>query len=88
MIKLINDIKAYEKILNNIQTDIGDKYQSNTLNHNFAKLSLKSQDKITNVIKMISKVIEILGNIIKYVMTDINTIEKEINILLQKGNLA
>ncbi len=74
--ELINMITARKGELDLLYSTIGDKIRITQSNQSFANLSQLQRDSVINSMQMISKTIEIIGNIIKYMMQDLNTIQK------------
>lgn len=80
--KLMNDINLWKRNLGKIQADIGDKYTKSQENQQFSHLDTFSQQRVSQTIQMISKVIGIIGNLVRYVQYDLNTIESSVNKIL------
>lgn len=84
--KLMNDINSWKKSLEKIQNDIGDKYTRSQNNQQFSQLDAFAQQRVSQTIQMISQVISIVGNLVRYVKADLNTIESSVDkILSNKG---
>ena len=83
LIQLMKDIESRKSSLELIQTDFGKKYDDNQRAQEFAKLGVMAQNRVVTTMQQISKVLSIIGNIIKYVTTDINTMDTTIKKLLK-----
>ncbi len=87
LISLMKDIGGMKKELENIQKTIGEKLEKSQVNQTMSELSPGVQKRIVENIMMISKVINIIGNLIRYILIDMNTIEKNAAKLLKKGKI-
>lgn len=74
--ELINMITARKGELDLLYSTIGNKMKITQSNQSFSNLSQLQRNSVINSMQMISKTIEIIGNIIKYMMQDLNTIQK------------
>jgi hypothetical protein len=72
---LLNKIKPELEILAKAATD---KFNANQINGVLPKLSPANQVRAKNSSQMISKVVSIVGNLVKYIITDITTINKTV----------
>lgn len=84
---LLNDIDKQKKNMETIQKSIGEKYTQTQANTNFSKLHYTQQTLIRDTINMMSKSISVVGNIIRYVNTDIETINNATDALLKKQGI-
>lgn len=83
--QLIKDISGRKKELEKVQQDFSKKYSKSQVNQDFANLTVTQQAAIEEAIREISVVVRIVGDIVKYIMTDINTIDKSVNTILKKN---
>lgn len=82
---LLKDLEAKKDDIKNIHTDIGDKLKRTEANQAFNHLHKHDQYRITSTLSQISKVTTIVGNMIKYILIDIDTLNKSLDKILQKG---
>ena len=75
--KLSTDISSRKNEIETISRDVGDKYTRTQENQTFGKLTRVDQNRIVSTIRMLSKVITIVGWMVKYTITDVNTITKK-----------
>lgn len=80
--KLMNDINFWKRILAKMHADIGDKYTRSQENQQFSHLDTFSQQRVSQTIQMISKVVGLVGNLVRYVQSDLNTIESSVDKIL------
>lgn len=73
---LMDDLKKHSDALQELVSIYGNKYSNTQQNSNFAELSVKDQNKVTQGMRDINTIIAIVGNISKYVMHDIDAISK------------
>jgi hypothetical protein len=85
LIQMMNDLNERKADLEKIQTAIGGKYNQSLMSNDFAKLSKGYQNLITDSINMVSKGVNFTGNIVKYVMADIKTINGATEKILKKA---
>lgn len=85
--KILEDISSRKKELNTIYSNLGKKYEETQLNQTFSKLMKQDQLLVTNAITLVSKVVNIEGNIVKYVMTDMNEINKAVDAIMKKSGV-
>lgn len=82
-----------KSIIKTLQKSLDNKMIETQNNSEFAKMGVTARNTITEFFKTVSKLIEVLGNITRYITADINTIEKSANIIkanatrYTKGNL-
>lgn len=72
--QIVNDLSRYKTEIEALSKDLDQKNQNSMDNSQFAKLSGRAQKRVRETIQMISEMIVLIGNIIKYVISDINTI--------------
>lgn len=84
LVQLMKDIQTREADLRQINEAIGNKYDQTMMNQQFTKLPKNAQNLIAESIQMISKVISIVGNIIKCITSDMNTIKASADKILSK----
>lgn len=87
LIQLIEDIKSLEGDLKAVRNSVSDKYTLTQMNQSFSNLNWNHQRQISSTIQMMSKIFTITGNIIRYILIDINTIEKEADVLLKASGV-
>jgi hypothetical protein len=80
---LMDNLNTYKQGIQAIQSSIDTKLNLTYDNSNYARLNVNQQGIINNAVQQISKVIAIIGNIIKYVMQDMKTIESSVDKVLQ-----
>lgn len=81
---LLDDINKQKRNMEDIQKSIGQKYTQTQANTSFSKLHYTQQTLIKDTINMMSKSIAVVGNIIRYVNTDIETLNNATDALLKK----
>lgn len=84
---LLKDIESQQQNMEKIQKSIGEKYKQTQINTNFSKLHYTQQMLIRDSISMISKLISVIGNIIRYINTDIETLNNATDALLKKAGV-
>lgn len=87
LIQLVEDIKSLEGDLKTVRDSVSDKYTLTQMNQSFSNLNWNHQRQISSTIQMMSKIFTITGNIIRYILIDINTIEKEADVLLKSSGV-
>lgn len=80
-------LQAKQTILKSLQKDLGDKFDRTTSNSEFGNLHPRDQKQIMESMQMISKVLTITGNLSRYIMEDVKTINTATNTLIKKGKL-
>lgn len=83
LIQLIKDLQGEMKAIEHIRDIIGDKIDRTTVNQELGRLSQSAQETISDTISMVSSVIGIIGNIIRYIMADAKTINNSSNKILE-----
>lgn len=73
---LSEDLKKLKKPIEAIRSMIGEKYEKSQMDVRFAKLGAKAQREVSESIQAISKVITIIGNLIRYTKADMTTMQK------------
>ena len=84
--QLIKDINSRKNTLKMLQSDLGDKFETTQANQDFAKLSQRNRQRVIDTIQMVSGTVSIIGNMIKCMMTDINTIQKTTTQIIKRKN--
>lgn len=84
---LLKDIESQKQNMENIQKSIGEKYNKTQINTNFSKLHHTQQVLVRDSILMVSKLIGIIGNIIRYINIDINTLSNAADVLLKNAGV-
>lgn len=87
LISLVKEISTYKSQMESVRDNIGKKIQDTELNSSFNELSPGVQKRIINTIMMTSKVINIIGNLVRYVLIDMKTIEKNTAKLIKKEKI-
>lgn len=82
--ELVQMISARKAELDGLYTDIGEKIKLTQTNSNFASMNSLQRKAIMDSMTMMTKTIGILGNVIKYMMMDINTIQKATSQILSR----
>ena len=81
---LVKEISSRKTVLDELYSEIGDKMKRSQENDSFSKLSNVHKNAILNGMGMITTTINIIGNIVKYIMTDITTIQKATDQILKR----
>lgn len=84
---LLKDIDGQKNNMEKIQKSIGTKYTQTQANASFTKLHYTHQTLIRDSIQMVSKLIGIIGDIIRYINTDIETLNNATDALLKKAGV-
>lgn len=87
LIKLSKDLGTKKEEIEQIRVMLSDKLANTQANQEFVKVGPNVQKYIYKSVQMVSKIVEIIGNIIKYIITDMNTIEKITDKLLAKKKI-
>jgi hypothetical protein len=82
VLKFLTDKKPE---LEKLATASSNKFDANQIKGVVSNLSPENQLKAKNATQMVSKVISIIGNLIKYITTDISTINKTIATLIKSN---
>ena len=77
--KLVRDLIDRQKEIQGTFDMLTAKYNSTQASLNFAELSKQEQQLIVSTINAMSSMVSLVGNIIKYVMTDMQEIYKNLN---------
>jgi len=85
--QLVKDLGNHQKLLKNLQKDLGEKFNRSRENKNFAELHPNDQRRVASVMQMVSKVVGIVGNLARYSMADLKVIHDTTNKLIKKGKL-
>lgn len=85
--QLMADLHHSQQSLQNVNKVLGQKYDSTLMNQQFTQLNNAQKNLIKDSVMMVSKSISIVGNIMKCVMTDMKTIDTEVNKLVKKKKL-
>lgn len=86
--RLIKDINDKKDELEAIRIKIGDKIATTQANQQFVQMGSNAQKHITESVQMVAKLIEILGNMVRYIAIDVKTIEDTTNKLLSKKKIT
>lgn len=74
--RILNWISEDQNNLNELYIELGTKLQKSQQNATFGKLNSVQQKQVLNVLQMMSDVVKIIGNIMKAVISDMDTIKK------------
>ena len=77
LVALAKHLDTKKSELKVIQESLGAKYDKSLASADFTKLTKEHQNLVTNSIQQLSKVMSIVGNLIKCVLEDADTIKKE-----------
>lgn len=75
LLQLMKDIQSKNNVIQQLQTDFGSKLKKTQDNQTFAQLSGMAQQRVYTTMNEISQVATCVGNIVRYVQTDVNTME-------------
>lgn len=84
---LVEDLTAARDRIKKFQEAAGNKLGDAYYRETFLKLKKGAQDIISDTIKMVSKTISIVGNIVRYIIIDMNTINGAINTVMKSSNV-
>lgn len=76
--KMMTEVSGWQEDIRVIKDNMNKKYSDSRMIGEFAKLSEKQRKTIIDTINMLSTTFKVLGNIVKYINVDMNTIAKEI----------
>lgn len=76
---ILDHISIYKDTMKRLQDAMGDKFVTSTNNESFSNMGKNAQSMVTKLFQTIAKTVEILGNLTRYTMSDIKTIEKSAN---------
>ena len=77
--KLTKDLMNKQKEIKGTYDMLTAKYNSSQASLNYAELDKSEQQQIVNTINAVAAMIGVVSNIVKYTMTDMNTIYKNLN---------
>lgn len=77
--KLAKDLLARKNSIRSTYESISDKYNKSQAALNFAELSKSEQTQILNAINSISSMTSVIGNIVKYILTDMDTFYRNLS---------
>lgn len=83
--KLATDLMAKQKEIKGTYDMLTAKYNSSQASLNYAELDKNEQEQIVSTMNAIASMIGVVGNIVKYTMSDMNTIYKNLNGIKAKG---
>lgn len=84
--RILSWISEDQNDLNTLYVELGTKLQKSQQNSTFGKLNNVQQKQVLNVLQMMSDVVKIIGDIMKAVITDMNTIQKTTKQILERQN--
>lgn len=76
---ILDRITIYKDTMHQLQDAMGNKFINSTNNESFSNMGKNAQVMVTKLFQTISKTVEIIGNLTRYTMSDIKTIEKSAN---------
>lgn len=85
--QLIAVVQSKQEILKSLQQDLTTKFDRTRENQEFGELHPSDQKRIMDAMRMVSNVITTMGNISRYVMEDVKTINTATETLIKKGKL-
>lgn len=85
--KLVEDMKSMSEKLATVDKNLGAKYDRTKANQAFASLNLSQQRIVTQMLQQTSKIIAIVGNLMKCVMADMKEIEKALIMISNNQNI-
>lgn len=88
LIHIFNDVREQDEFLKKVQTDMGEKFDRSQMNQSFGKLNDAAQKIVVESIQMISKVVNIIGNLIRYVTVDIKTLRNSASKILKRDDVS
>ena len=83
--QLIKDITDRKEQLTKIQEEFGKKYERTLINSSFADLGPGARNLVIEVQKDIGSVISIIGKMVRYTQTDLNTLNSTIDKIIIAG---
>ena len=84
---IFRDFIDHKTYLSKVQRDFDQKLDRSQMNESFAKLSEDKRNIIAESIQMMAKVINIIGNLMKYAMEDMNTIRHAADQILKASKM-
>lgn len=84
LLKLMEDINAQQDKLREVDKALGEKYDRTKANQSFGSLNLGAQRMVVDSLQQTAKVITVLANVVKCVMSDIKSIENSIEVITAK----
>lgn len=88
LVAIFDIFKEQNDFLKNLEQDMGVKMNKTQMNQSFAKLGESAQKTISETMTMLYKIINIMANLIKYVMIDIKTINNSANKILSRNKVS
>ena len=88
LVAIFKEFQPHDAFLKKVQADIGEKLDRSQMNQSFARLSESAQKIVGETIQMIPKGINIIGNLIRYVMTDIKTLRNSADKILKRDGIS
>lgn len=82
LIKLMNDIKVEQEKMEVVDKALGAKYEHTKANSQFGNLPPADRQTVQEALQQTVRVITLIGNIIKYVMSDMAEIQKGVNAIM------
>jgi hypothetical protein len=84
---MIGDLEGKKKELQDVHVAVGEKLRKTEANQNYNDLDNPSKYRLNTTISQISKVVSIIGNFVKYIIADLNTINSSVDKILSKSSL-
>lgn len=82
--ELMEIVSSNKSFLDKIYSAIGNKINTTQLNQSFGSLNSIQRNSIINSMGMVSMATQILGNLVRYVITDMNTIKKSTEQIMKR----
>lgn len=86
LLRLSNDLQDMKSKMENINSNICEKFNKTEANGTFAKMNNSSRNYIIDTMKMVSGSISIIGNMIKYIMKDVNTMNNNWKTIMDQSS--
>lgn len=85
--QLMSDINAKKKDLETVQKSLGEKYDRTQMNQAFTHIGPSSRTAIVDTLQMVSRMIALVGDIVKCIILDINEVNKACDAVLHKRGI-
>ncbi|MCM1439510.1 MAG: hypothetical protein NC131_09980 [Roseburia sp.] len=85
--QLMSDINAKKKDLEDVQKSLGAKYDRTQMNQAFTHIGPSSRTAIVDTLQMVSRMIALVGDIVKCIILDINEVNKACDAVLHKRGI-
>lgn len=88
LIHIFNEIRDQDEFLKRVQTDMSEKFDRSQMNQSFGRLDDSAKNIVAESIQMVSKAVNIIGNLMRYTIMDIKTLRNSANKMLKKDNIT